>query len=50
VSERYGWDRLFLVLAGAAFLAGSVLLPIWNLKPSCQVAVPIEDEALQQTA
>jgi sugar phosphate permease len=50
VSERYGWDRLFLVLAGAAFLAGAVLLPIWNLKPSCQEVVPVEDEVLQQTA
>jgi sugar phosphate permease len=50
VSERFGWDRLFLVLAGAAFLAGAVLLPIWNLKPACQVVVPLEDEALQQTA
>jgi sugar phosphate permease len=50
VSGRYGWDRLFLVLAGAAFLAGAVLLPIWNLKPSCQEVVPLEDEALQQTA
>jgi sugar phosphate permease len=49
VSERYGWDRLFLLLAGAAFLAGAVLIPIWNLKPSCQVVVQLENEALQPT-
>jgi sugar phosphate permease len=50
VSRRYGWDQLFLVLAGSAFLAGAVLLPIWNLKPSCQCDVQLEDEALQPTA
>jgi sugar phosphate permease len=33
VSGRYGWDRLFLVFAVGAFLAGAVLIPIWNLKP-----------------
>jgi sugar phosphate permease len=49
VSERYGWDRLFLLLAGAAFLAGAVLIPIWNLKPSCQVVFQLEDKALQPT-
>jgi sugar phosphate permease len=31
VSERYGWDRLFLIFAGTALLAGVVLLPLWNL-------------------
>ncbi|MGO9775782.1 MAG: MFS transporter [Terracidiphilus sp.] len=50
VSGRYGWDQLFLVLAGAAFLAGAVLLPIWNLKPSCQCDVQLVDKALQPTA
>jgi sugar phosphate permease len=50
VSGRYGWDSLFVVLAAAAFLAGAVLLPIWNLKPSCQVIVPLEEKVLQPTA
>ncbi len=50
VSERYGWDRLFVVLACAAFLAGAVLLPIWNFKPSIQCDVQLEDKALQPTA
>ncbi len=31
VSERYGWDRLFLIFAGTALLAGLILLPLWNL-------------------
>jgi sugar phosphate permease len=34
VSARYGWDRLFWVFAASAFIAGLVLTPIWNLKPS----------------
>lgn len=34
VSGRYGWDRLFLVLAAAAFVAAAVLIPIWNLQPA----------------
>jgi len=49
VSERYGWDYLFFLLAGAAFLAGAVLMPIWNLKPSIHSAVRLE-EALQHAA
>jgi sugar phosphate permease len=48
VSERYGWDCLFLVLAGAAFLAGAMLIPIWNLKPSSQADIQLEEEALQE--
>jgi sugar phosphate permease len=36
VSERYGWDRLFLIFAGTALAAGLVLLPMWNLKPTHQ--------------
>ncbi|MGD0940680.1 MAG: MFS transporter [Terracidiphilus sp.] len=47
VSEHYGWDRLFFVLAGSAFLAGAVLIPIWNLKPSVNIGVPLEDEILE---
>lgn len=50
VSERYGWDHLFLILAVSAFLAAAVLLPIWNLKPSCQTDVQVEDRVLQTTA
>lgn len=34
VSERYGWDRLFLVFAAAGFAAAGMLVPLWNLKPS----------------
>ena len=34
VSQRYGWDRLFFALSGAAFLAAAVLMPIWSLRPS----------------
>lgn len=48
VSQRYGWDMLFVVLASAAFLAGALLVPIWNLEPSRQNDVQIEDKALQQ--
>ncbi len=47
VSERYGWDSLFFLLGGAAFLAGGVLIPIWNLKPSHAIAVAIEKPALE---
>jgi sugar phosphate permease len=50
VSERYGWNYLFFMLAGAAFVAGGALLPIWNLKPSDQCDVPLEDNVLQRTA
>jgi sugar phosphate permease len=50
VSERYGWDSLFFCLAGSAFLAGAVLIPIWNLKPSCSIAVGIEENALEPSA
>jgi sugar phosphate permease len=50
VSQRYGWDRLFVVLAGAAFLAGAVLLPIWNLKPSSQCELQADEKVLQATA
>jgi sugar phosphate permease len=33
VSGHFGWDRLFLVLAAAVFVAATLLIPIWNLKP-----------------
>jgi sugar phosphate permease len=50
MSERYGWDSLFVVLAGSAFLAGAALTPIWNLKPSIGVDVSLVDDALQPAA
>jgi sugar phosphate permease len=50
VSQRYGWDMLFVVLAGAAFLGAALLIPIWNLKPSSHGNIPIREKALQQTA
>ena len=34
VSARYGWNLLFLLFSGAAFLASLSLLPIWKLKPA----------------
>lgn len=47
VSEHYGWDRLFFLLAGSAFLAGAALIPMWNLKPSIHFGVPLENEVLE---
>ena len=34
VSGRYGWDRLFVVFAAAAFVAAAALIPVWNLRPA----------------
>ena len=48
VSGHYGWDHLFLIFAGAAFLAGAVLMPMWDLKPALQSEIAINDEAMQQ--
>jgi len=50
LSEHYGWDSLFYLLGGAAFLAGAVLIPIWNLKPSHPVDVSVEERALEPAA
>jgi sugar phosphate permease len=47
VSARYGWDSLFLVFAVAAFLAGIVLMPLWNLKPQEQRELKLESEVAQ---
>lgn len=47
VSEHYGWDNLFFLLAGAAFLAGAALIPIWNLKPSILSDAQLAEETLQ---
>jgi sugar phosphate permease len=49
VSERYGWDRLFLVFAGTAFLAGLVLLPIWNMKASSEVISRFTEPVMQES-
>jgi OPA family sugar phosphate sensor protein UhpC-like MFS transporter len=43
ISKQYGWDRLFLMLALAAFLASAALIPIWNLKPSDRHLFPTEN-------
>lgn len=48
VSERYGWDRLFLIFAGTAFLAGLVLLPLWNLKPGDDKPNHLDKPAMQE--
>jgi sugar phosphate permease len=47
VSEHYGWDCLFFLLAGAAILAAAALIPIWNLRPSMQIDSQIEKELLE---
>ncbi len=49
VSKLYGWDRLFLVFAFSAFVAGGVLLPIWNLKPKDRGRFLLENEGVQQS-
>jgi sugar phosphate permease len=49
VSEHYGWDHLFLLLGGAAFVSAAILLPMWNFRPADQDALPLEEEALQLT-
>jgi sugar phosphate permease len=48
ISERYGWERLFLVFAGTAFLAGLILLPLWNLKASSEVINRFDKAAMQE--
>jgi sugar phosphate permease len=45
VSARYGWNSLFLIFAGAAFAAGAVLTPIWNLRPNAQGEMQLASEA-----
>jgi sugar phosphate permease len=49
VSKLYGWDRLFLVFALSAFVAASVLLPIWNLTPKDRGRFLLEKEGMQQS-
>jgi sugar phosphate permease len=50
VSERYGWDRLFLVLAGSAFLAAAVLIPSWKQKPEDRADSRIHELQVELTA
>jgi sugar phosphate permease len=49
VSGHYGWDRLFLIFAAAAFTSGMVLLPMWKLRPREKSEVRIGSEAVQTT-
>jgi OPA family sugar phosphate sensor protein UhpC-like MFS transporter len=49
VSEHYGWDRLFLIFAGTAFLSGLILLPLWNLRATAQTTRQLTEAALQET-
>jgi sugar phosphate permease len=46
VSGHSGWDSLFLVFAGAAFLAGIVLVPIWNRKPESTSQLQFETDVV----
>ncbi len=39
VSGRYGWNRLFVVIAAAGFVAAIVLIPMWNVRPSDHAGV-----------
>lgn len=50
VSERYGWDRLFFVLAGAAFLSAVSLMPIWGLRPDIAVEPRLDETKLPRAA
>jgi sugar phosphate permease len=50
VSEHYGWNRLFFLLAGAAILSAGALIPMWNLKPAMQIGVQLEEELPEPTA
>jgi sugar phosphate permease len=49
VSGRYGWDRLFLIFAAAAFLAGITLLPMWRQQPAKPSEINLEGGAVQAT-
>jgi sugar phosphate permease len=49
VSEHYGWDRLFLIFAGTAFLSALVLLPLWNLRAPAQTTSRFTESAMQET-
>lgn len=50
IEQRQGGVQLlFLVFAFSAFVAGGVLLPIWNLKPKDRGRFLLEDEGVQQS-
>jgi len=34
LSERWGWDGVFMLLAGSTLIAGLILLPRWNALPA----------------
>lgn len=46
ISSRYGWDRLFLFFAAAAFLAGIVLIPMWTLTPLAAARGALESQTV----
>jgi sugar phosphate permease len=48
ISERYGWDRLFVVFAATAFVAGIVLLPMWNLNGAGETMDSFHESAVQE--
>lgn len=48
ISERCGWDWLFLVFAATAFIAGLVLLPLWNLKGAAETINRFHKPAMQE--
>lgn len=50
VSGRYGWDWLFPVFASTAFVAGAVLMPLWNLGLRKTHKVTFETEPAMETA
>ena len=53
VSERYGWNRLFLVFAAAGLVAAGMLIPLWNLKPSDHaemIGSPLQSQDQELTA
>ena len=49
VSGHYGWDRLFLIFAAAAFISGMILLPMWKLRPREKSEMRIGSGVVQTT-
>jgi sugar phosphate permease len=49
-SSRYGWNRLFLIFAATALLAGLLLLPLWNLSPAHKLKDGYSGEAFPELA
>ena len=50
VSQRYGWDRLFLAFMAAAILSAAALTPIWNLRPADEHSALNAPAALETSA